>query len=196
MSYSSSINTGLQQVPDLTDIQSVGKLSFQFIQIYNAMAILAQSIDSYTGNSPATSSSSSTPPEQTILVGNTANMWCIATEAISPGFLVSLSNVSGVTKCTLATGLTLSTIALGLSMTAAAGAGSSIQILLLGLFNFGGSVTPGALYYTDVGGPAGAITTTAPTTTGQLVQPIGYGVDTDSIFFNPCLNPQPVPAAP
>lgn len=186
----SSINTGLQQIPDLTDIQSVGKLSFQFISIYNAIGVLQQAIDTYTGNTPPTASGSnqSTPPEQSVIVGNTANMWCVAGAGISAGFLVNLYNNSGVTQAQLATAAVVGQIAMGLTMTSAA-INTSIQVLLLGLFNFGGSVSPGGLYYTSDSVPGG-LTLTAPTAVGHFVQPVGYGVDTNSIWFNPSLNPK------
>lgn len=184
----SSINTGLQQTPDLTDIQSVGKLSFQFISIYNAIGVLQQAIDTYTGNTPvpANNSNQSQPPEQTVIVGNTANMWCKANVTISAGFALGLANVGGVIEAILALASSSPVQCFGLSMTSAT-AGNPIQVLLLGLFNFGGSVTPGALYYLSPG-VGGGLTTTKPTAgSGQLIQPLGYGVDTNSIFFNPSL---------
>lgn len=183
----SSINTGLQQTPDLTDIQSVGKLSYQFISLYNAIGVLQQAIDTYTGNTPAPANNSNQnqPPEQTVIVGNTSNMWCKANANISAGFAIGLGNVGGVTEAILALASTSSVQCFGLSMTSAT-AGNPIQVLLLGLFNFGGSVTPGALYYLSPG-VAGGLTTTKPSTAGQLIQPLGFGVDTSSIFFNPSL---------
>ena len=187
----SSINTGLSPVPDLTDIQSTGKLSFQFIQLYNAIGVLQQAIDQYTGNSPAPADNSnqSAPAENTVLLGNTANMWATCgTTNINAGYLVYFTNNSGVTTVSLAQANSFTKLAYGISMTSAT-AGNPIQVLLLGLFNFGGSVTPGQLYYlSDT--VAGGLTTTAPSTVGTIVQPAGYGVDTNSIFFNPCLNPK------
>lgn len=187
MTFTSSINTGLQQTPDLTDIQSTGKLSFQFISLYNAIQVLQQAIDNYTGNSPQTGTSNTQTAESTVIVGNTSNFWCNAKTALSAGFLVTLTNVSGVTNAGLANASASSTLAMGLTMTAAA-INTPVQILLLGLFNFGGSVTPGALYYlSDT--TAGALVTTPNSTTGHIVQPVGFGVDTNSIWFNPSLNP-------
>jgi hypothetical protein len=189
MAFASSINTGLQQTPDLTDIQSVGKLSFQFISIYNAIQALQQAIDNYTGNAPATPTTSTSPatPESTILVGNTANMWCVANANINAGYLVNLFNSSGVTKAQLADAAITGTYpAMGISMNNAS-AGGNLQVLLLGLFNFGGSVTPGAVYYLS-DAVAGGITVTPPTTgSGHLLQPVGFGVDTNSMWFNPDL---------
>ena|ERR1700744_2262770 len=183
-SFNASINTGLQQTPDLTDIMSIGKLSFQFIQVYNAINILAQAIDTYTGNTPPSSSQSSQTAESTVIVGNTANFWCTANVNISAGFLVGLKNVSGVTNAVLAQANGGSSVlAMGISMNAAS-AGQPIQVLLLGLFNFGGSVTPGTIYYTSPTTPGG-IVATAPSTAGQIIQPVGIGLDTNSIFFNP-----------
>lgn len=187
--FTSSINTGLQAVPDLTDIQSVGKLSFQFIQLYNAVSILQQAIDNYTGNTPVGSSSSQGTPEQTVLVGNTSNMWCVAGENINAGFLVGFYNVSGVTnaKLALAGGGSRPPVAHGLSMNSVS-TGGQLQVLLFGLFNFGGSVIPGTTYCLSPSVPGG-LATFASITTGQSRQPIGFGVDTNSIFLNPNMQP-------
>lgn len=185
---SSSINLGLQQVPDLTDIQSIGKLSFQFIQLYNAMNILANSIDAYTGNTPNPANTNGSTPESSVIVGQQANMWCNAQVNISAGFLVTLTNVGGVTNAKLALGsLGLVGMAHGLSMTTAT-AGSPVQVMLIGLFNFGGGVTPGALYYVSPS-VGGGIVTLRPSSPGQLIQGVGFGVDTNSLFINPCLTP-------
>lgn len=191
MTFSSSINTGLQQVPDLTEIQTVGKLSFQFISIYNAINILSQAIDSYTGNAPATSTSDTQTAESTVLVGNTSNLWVKASVAISAGYLVNLTNTGGATTAQLASavppgGTSPNLIAHGLSMNTVA-AGAQLQVLLLGLFNFGGSVTPGQLYYlSDT--VLGALMTAPPTAgSGHLIQPVGFGLDTNSLWFNPSL---------
>lgn len=183
----SSINTGLQQTPDLTDIASPGKLGFQFIQLYNAIGILQQAVDTYTGNTPARADNSqqNQTPEQTILVGNTSTMWATASINISAGFLVNLVNAGGVTEVQYANAISAAAPCHGISM-AAASAGNKIQVLLLGLFNFGGSVTPGQMYYLS-SSVAGGLSTTRPSTSGNIVQAVGYGVDTNSIFFNPTL---------
>ena len=187
----SSINTGLQQTPDLTDIQSVGKLSFQFISIYNAISILQQAIDTYTGNTPAAAdgSNQNATPEQTVLVGNNCAMWCTASANLSAGFLVNLFNVSGQTQARYANATVLTQQAHGITLNAAS-AGQPIHILLLGLFNFGGSVTPGQMYYLSTT-PGGLSTTPPAVGSSELVQPVGFGVDTNSIFFNPSTYTEP-----
>lgn len=189
--YSSSIDTGLPAIPDLNNIQQPDKLAYNFIQVYNAISTLAQSIDSYTGNSPQPTSvtnSNIQPVESTVLVGNTSNLWCNAQTALLAGYAVKFVNVSGVLNAAYAQASALSNMCYGITMTAAA-INTPVQVLLLGLFNFGGSVIPGSLYYLSPT-VAGGITTTSPATSGQIIQPVGYGLDTDSIFFNPSLNPQ------
>lgn len=185
-----SIDTGLPEIPDLTNINTEVGVSKQFIDIYNAIGILAQGIDSYTGNTPESASTSTASPESTILVGNTANMWATAQVDISAGFLVNIiDSGAGVPKAILAdASMGLAEIAMAISLTSAS-AGSQIQIQLLGLFDFGGSVVAGQLYYCSGAGGAGGISTVKPTASGWAVQPVGFGVDGDSIFINPCLNP-------
>lgn len=180
-----STNTGLQQTPDLTDIMSVGKLSFQFISIYNAIQVLQQAIDTYTGNTPSGAQGSGGTPESTVIVGNTANMYCSAGVNISAGFLVTLYNVGGVTHAKYAQANSSATPCYGISMNAAS-AGQQVQVLLLGLFNFGGGVTPGQIYYLSDATP-GALVTARPSTPSDIVQAVGFGVDSNSIFFNPTL---------
>jgi hypothetical protein len=181
----SSIDTGLQPIPDLTDITTADKLAFQFIQLYNAVGILAQAIDSYTGNTPAIAQNQNASPEQTVLLGNQANMWCVAATNLAAGYLVNLENVGGATQARYAQATGLGSMAMGITMGAASG-GGQVQVLLLGLFNFGGSVTPGAIYYLSNTVPGG-LTTTYPGGTGYYNQAVGFGVDTDSIFFNPSM---------
>jgi hypothetical protein len=179
----SSINTGLQNIPDLTDIQSVGKLSFQFIQIYNAIGVLQQAIDSYTGNTPSGTVGTGGSPESTVIVGNMASMYATANVNIPAGYLVSINGSGQVVLANAAYAANVP--AMGLSI-AAASAGAQCHILLFGLFNFGGSVTPGTIYYTSPN-VAGGLAATKPVLAGQLIQPVAFGVDTNSVFLNPSL---------
>lgn len=184
----SSIDTGLSATPDLTNVQSVGALSYQLITIYNAINILAQAIDAYTGNAPENTETPNQPAEATVIVGNMANFFCNAAVDLGAGFLVTLESVGGVTNAKLAdASLGLAGIAHGLTMGTAT-AGSPIQILLLGLFNFGGGPTAGVIYYLSDTNP-GDIIATKPTAAGSLVQAIGFGIDTDSMWISPSLTP-------
>lgn len=183
-----SIDTGLPAIPDLTNINTETGVSKQFIDIYNAIGILAQGIDAYTGNTPASQESSTSTPESTILVGNTANMFAIAGTNISAGFLVYFTDDgSGNAIAHLAdASLGFAANAQGISMSSGNG-GTKIQVMLLGLFDFGGSVTAGQTYYCSGSTGAGGISTVKPTASGWAVQPVGFGVDGSSIFINPSL---------
>lgn len=191
LNSSTSINTGLPQIPDLTDINTATGLSRQFIDLYNAIGILAAGIDSYTGNTPVAAQNDTATPEQTVILGNTANMWATADSDIGAGFLVNiLDNGAGLPLAQLCdASLGLAQLAQGLAITSA-NAGDPIQILLIGLFDFGGSVTAGAIYYASGSTGAGGLSTVAPTASGWAVQPVGFGVDGTSIFINPDLNPK------
>lgn len=185
--YTSSIDTGLPNTPDLADIQTPQKLAMTFIEMFNAMQILGQAIDAYTGNTPAGPDTSAQPAESTVLIGNTTNFWCNASTALPAGYLVTIFNVSGVTNAKLANAASgYSGTAMGLTM-AAADINTPVQVMLIGLFNFGSGVTPGTMYYLS-DAVAGGIAAAAPSTAGHLVQPVGFGIDTESVFINPSLN--------
>lgn len=199
----SSINTGLQQTPDLTDIQSPGKLGFQFIQIYNAINVLAQAIDAYTGNTPADAQGNyqNQTIDQTVTVGNFTSLWVTAGASISSGFLVSFDSAGHAILADPSTvisaasndaaggqgynsaGIPEGTVK-GIAITSAS-VGAQIKVMLLGIVNFGaGALKPGNKYY--LGSVPGSITyNPASMTAGWIRQPIGFAIDSAHMFINP-----------
>jgi hypothetical protein len=106
-----------------------------------------------------------------------------ATEAIAAGAFVNVYSVSGAAKIRNANATDASKPCNGFVATAiTSGATGSVR-------GSGGKITglsgltPGATYY--LGTTAGTITTTAPTTDGNLVQEIGVAVSATELLFNP-----------
>jgi len=180
MAYSSSIDTGLAQTPDLTNINTPDKLSYQFVQLYNAIEILAQSIDQYTGNTP-----NPDPTQWTqggglnqATLGNVATVYVQAQGNIATGQLIGIDPATkfGV----LANGTSIPAIGL---CTQGATSGLNISYILIGLVSFyaAASFTPGLEYYV---GTTGFFTAARPAvgTTGQHG---GFALTDKAIFWNP-----------
>lgn len=197
----SSINTGLQQTPDLTDIMSAGKLGFQFISIYNAINVLAQAIDTYTGNTPpdAQGNNQNQPPDQTVTLGNFSSFWATAAVSISSGFLVAINSAGQIVLASpngsqVTTGTNQSPNTPGAPTNAACGiavssasAGAQIHVMLRGLVNFGtGNLKPGAIYYP--GSSPGSLTyNPGGMTAGWGKQVIGVALNSALMFVAPSL---------
>jgi len=196
----SSINTGLQQTPDLTDIQTPGKLAFQFISLYNAIEILSQAIDTYTGNTPADAQGNyqNQTIDQTLTLGNYTSIWVTAANAITAGYMVSFSSGQAVLSVQNNANPDNNTLqnfnpsgipdgrAMGIAVTSA-GIGSQIKVMLIGMVNFGvGNLKPGAMYYH--GSAAGSLTYN-PTgmITGRGKQPLGFAIDSAHMFIAPAM---------
>lgn len=176
----SSINTGLAAIPDLTNINDPGKLSYQLIQLYNAIGILQQAIDSYTGNTP------NHDPTQWLeqggfnqaTIGNLSTVYVKADVTIATGQLIGISPTTK--NAVLANGIAIPAVGL---CTNGAAAGSNISYILIGLVQFyaTGSFTPGTEYYV---GATGFFSATRPAT-GSTGQHGGFALTDTAIFWNP-----------
>lgn len=74
------------------------------------------------------------------------------------------------------------------SLALSAGTGVGKRILLHGMFKsttLFGALTPGGPLYMSTTG--GLVTQTAPSGLGEIVQPVGYAITADIIYFNPTL---------
>ena len=199
----SSINTGLQQTPDLTDIQSPGKLGFQFISLYNAINILAQAIDTYTGNTPpdANGNYQNQLPNQTVTLGNLAYIWITADQAIGSGYLVSINTTGHAVLADPANIISTASndaaggqgynpsnkaegVVVGIAVSNAS-VGQQLKVMLMGVVNFGtGNLHPGNKYY--LGSSPGSITNNPATMpVSGIRQPIGFAIDSANMFINP-----------
>lgn len=178
--FSSSIDTGLSATPDLSNLNDPQKLTFQLIQLYNAIFILQQAIDSYTGNTPnAIAQYDGTNPGSAILIQSQTRAYYIVDTAIGAGKLVTILSTKKVKHADIGSPTTL---ARGIA-TAAFAVGAVAEIVLLGSVAIyaTGTFTPGQVYYC---GSNGAFLATPSAVSGTVNQAIGYALsDTDFWFY-------------
>lgn len=151
---------GLAETPETTD----PKLAYELTKLYNAIKALALALDTYSGS-----------PIFTVE----------ATETIAGAALVDLYDVGGVLKARNANAA-LHTKPCKAFAPAGIASGSVGHVILRGFISISG-VTPGKIYYTSPSTP-GEITATKPAGGANLIQVIGFGLDTTTIFFNPEFN--------
>lgn len=108
---------------------------------------------------------------------------CVMDEVLLPGTIVYATS-GGRYKSTIASDLArLPCVALSVSF---ATVGGTSLLLFKGLYLLAThSWTPGALLYVDV--VSGGMTHTPPSTIGYYVQPVGYALTSNTIYFNPML---------
>lgn len=180
-SLSTSINLGLPQGPETTDMLLYAELS----RIYNAINILAQSIDVYTGGlNPDSTEWSAQNNISTIRTQNILRTYCKANEDIASGALVCFVNGTTELLAVNADATDDTKPARGYCSAGAINAGE------FGQFTLGNSLHPsisgltyGTKYYLST--TPGLITATEPTDPGNLVQVIGFALSPTELFFCP-----------
>lgn len=175
-----STNTGLTITPEFSQEKYPGVWA-DSKNIRNAIRILQAAIDSYGGaqvTNPA-DFAGNTP------IG-TPSVFCVTSEAIGYGSLVNLYDVAGVLTARKASALDSTKPCRALCVTPGGVAlGATGQFAFMGSPACFSGVTRGATYYLST--TAGFVTTTAPATPGNIVQPIGFGISSSQIWFNPPL---------
>lgn len=173
MANNFSSNLGLDQLPNVEDEKVYGDM----LRVFNAINILGQNLDTYTGiQSPDQSTWSSITPQQSLLVGNQCTIYVTTSVALTNGQLVGL-NSSG--QCVLANSGTILAIGVCIGNFAA---GATAQILLFGLNGAVTGLVPGTHYYLAT---TGSFTSTAPTSGSR--QPIGYAIQATLMWFSPAM---------
>jgi hypothetical protein len=181
MGYNSSINLGLARLPETQEPE----LFTEAYKIYNALFILAATLDSYTGHlQPDSSIWSQLTANDTILSGGMNRLYVIAGSAITAGQMCNLYNVAGVLKAQPAAGAAWAGGDVRGFATADIAAGDFGEIILGGLDTHVTGLTPGTLYYAS-NATAGGITATKPNANGNHVQPVGYALSATTLFFAP-----------
>jgi hypothetical protein len=108
----------------------------------------------------------------------------VATEEIAAGSLVNLYDVGGVLKMRNADATTDGKVAKGF-VTALVASAATGTVLLSGNLNTSASgLTPGGDVFLAVGA-TGAVTQTAPTGAGNVVQKVGIALSADTFIFEP-----------
>lgn len=182
----STINTGLSVLPmEVKDSAAYA----EFIKLYNAVKIVAQAMDTYTGIGTYPADQWNQVGNSGILVQNHTKIYPVCAEAsISKGQLVALRDVGGVTQAVLSfAGSTDIRKCRGFANTDGV-SGQRMEVVLQGLYPYAGGLTVGQTYYQS-NGTYGAFTAVTPSGAGNIRQGIGYAVSTNAMYFNPNLDP-------
>lgn len=181
MSYKSSINTGLPNIPESPD----PKFFSEFSRIYNAIRNLALALDSYTGALKEDPENyASITPSQSLLSQRGLRLYGKASQPITYGEMISLHNDGSgqvVFRLSCALSADFRPMHGWCSTPDGIAAEASGEIMLGGLCDLFAGLTPGSTYY--LGNSYGNISGTA----GQVSQKLGYALNTSCIFFQPQL---------
>lgn len=179
MSYKSSINTGLPNIPDPPD-----PLFFaEFTRVYNAIRNLTLAVDAYTGSLAADPSYySQTPATQTILSQNTQRLYVLFSDTATYGQTINLYNNAGVLNARLSNASAAGKpVHAWCSTAGGVTSGNWGEVMLGGLCTAISGLTIGQTYY--AGNTAGTIAPTA----GTVSQKIGYAIGATLLIFKPDL---------
>jgi hypothetical protein len=130
---------------------------------------------------------------QRLKIGDGATLWNAlafvggamvqASEAITAGNLCNVWTSGGAVRVRKANATDITKPANAFA-TAAAASGANASLLFLGQIIYGlSSLTPGAVYFLDTTG--GALTTTAPSGSGNGVQEVGFALSATTLLFHP-----------
>lgn len=176
-----SINLGLPATPDTKNQD----LFYQLQILYNSINSLARAVDVYTGSiqpDPATWGSIGFGG---VRVQNITRIYVISDVALTAGQLVHLYDPgTGSVHARLANATTIATPARGYS-TGIIAAGQEAEIVLQGLHPFFSGLTAGAIYYTST--TPGTVQVGQPSTPGNIIQPVGFALNANTMWFAPSL---------
>ncbi len=177
-----SVDLGLAFIPETANPALFNEL----YKVYNAIKILAGTLDIYTG---AIRPDEDTWPQltaaNTILSQNVNRIYVPFSEDVTPGQVVTLFNDSGVVTAKLAGGPVWAGDCRGfMSLLTTVTSGTFGEVTLFGLHSLLTGATPAAIYYTSPDTP-GLFTDIEPSSPGQHLQRIGYALNTGGLFFNP-----------
>jgi predicted RecA/RadA family phage recombinase len=181
-----STNLGLSILPEIDQAQYPG-IYLECFRLRNALRILQSTLDTYTG---ALSEDSKywdqVQPTSSSRVQNISKVYAITSESINPGNVVNFYSNSGVLTARKANATDITKPARAYcSSPSAVSSGAYGEFVLLGMCPYITGLTPGAPYYLSA--TAGLITATAPSGSGNAVQPIGYAINSSNLWFNPSL---------
>lgn len=183
----SSINTGLANIPDLSGVGNK-QTEFHIIQLYNAIGILQQAVDTYSGNTPSAPNNwSSTDPGSVNTIANNSKFYLTAAADITAGVLVGINAAGQAVLADKTSGVW----AIGVA-TNAVSSGAVCEIILMGCLNLyaAGTFVKGTKYYL---GDAGHFTATLPATVGDMIQPVAFAYLDTAIYLFPSIYTETVP---
>lgn len=166
------------------------ELYSHFSDVHRALQNLLRGVSQYAGiDAPSKDTWASLNYNETLLTGNLTRMYPVANVAIQRGQAINLFNSGGTLQARLAQANGLANMAHGVANSAAA-AGETFECNIgQGLIESIGGLVPGTMYYLSAGA-AGAIQNVAPVAAGQIVQPIGIGLDATTLLMQIPFNPR------
>lgn len=178
-----SFNLGLPAIPETQDKD----LYQELVRVYNAINIVARGLDTLVGAAtPPVEDWPQIPPEVSIKAQNFSKIYCQFDVNVPLGSCVNLYNVAGVTHARMAKADSSSTPAHGFcSVLLGVNAGDFGEVTLFGANIFLGGVIPGARYFLSNTSTTGQIQNIPPGS--GIVQPVGFGLSTTVLWFNPTL---------
>jgi len=179
-----STNLNLSSLPEL-DQKKDPAVYAELLRLRSAIRLLQSSLDTYTGAlSTETAYRDQTAPTSSILVQNISRVYVEATEAIAYGAIVNIYDAGGM-KCRNANGTAAGKLCRAFcNDSIGVGIGDFAELILMGVLPVAG-VTPGADYFMSI--VSGLISPTIPFVAGNIIQCVGFGLDANSIWFNPSL---------
>lgn len=178
-----SFNLGLPQIPETQD----KALYPELVRVYNAINVLARGLDSFLGSvSPPVEDWPEITPEMSLKLQNFSKVYCQFDVAVPLGAAVNLYNVGGVLHAKLAKADSATTPCHGFcSVLLGVVAGAFGEVTLAGANIFLGGVIPGARYFLSNTSTTGQVQNLPPSS--GIVQPIGFGLSSTTIWWMPTL---------
>jgi len=187
-----STNLGLSVQPEIPQ-QKYPEIYQEFFRIRNALKILQSALDTYTGAlSEDPAYWNQTTASQFARLQNISKVYAQATEDLSLGQYVQIYDVAGVRSARKANATdTTKPCRAYCSVVGGVLAGNYGEFILAGVHPYNAGLTAGVTYYLAT--TSGLITSVAPATSGNIQQPVGFGLDANNMWFMPTLNWAVVP---
>lgn len=177
-----SVNLGLPQLPNQDD----PKLFKELLLLYNAINAIGRALDAYTGAlSPAVEDYPSIGVSD-IHLQNIAKLYPVFSEDVVVGAMVNVYNNAGVLTARYAKAADGTKPARGFATNNVSAAARG-EVILLGINVHVSGLTPGSLYYLSAASTSGQVVATAPAVSGNSIQPVGFALDSSTLYFNPTL---------
>jgi predicted transcriptional regulator len=177
-------------LPPFPDDSIPAEVYDDFLTVHRAIQNLLRGVSKYCGiDAPSSDIWSAIPYTETQLQGNLTRLYPTASVDILRGQAVNLYNDAGALRCRLAQANSMTTMAHGIANSAAS-AGEQLEINTFdGFVDSVGGLTIGTVYYLSPS-VAGAVQNFAPVSAGQIVQPVGLAIGTNSLIMKIPLNPR------
>lgn len=179
-----SINLGLSITPESKSPETINDL----YKLYNAVKLLAEALDSYTGmlDLPATEWGTAAPIE-TVKFQNLTKVYVKFDEPVMAGHTIELFESSGELKAKKASAGKVT----GFALHQVQAADMFGIVCLSGCVKLAG-LTVGSTYYAS-NASLGLVTKIKPSTSGDIVQVVGIALASDILFVNPNNMPTTIP---